>query len=103
MAKPSGDLFRVTLLGTGAPPPKLDRFGPSTLIEVGNEKFIVDAGRGAMQRIYQLTPATRRKYSGPLVVGEDLLQIQIGENIETWRFGHPTGNHRESKERTTVN
>jgi len=32
----------------------LDRFGPCTLIEVGNEKFIVDAGRGAMQRIYQL-------------------------------------------------
>src|SRR4029450_5324483 len=40
--------------GTGAPPPRLDRFGPSTLIEVGKEKFIVDAGRGAMQRIYQL-------------------------------------------------
>src|SRR5678810_630947 len=48
------NLFRVTLLGTGAPPPRLDRFGPSTLIEVGNDKFIVDAGRGAMQRIHQL-------------------------------------------------
>ena len=54
MAKPAQDLFRVTLLGTGAPPPRLDRFGPSTLVEVGDEKFIVDAGRGAMQRIYQL-------------------------------------------------
>ena len=54
MAKPSRDVFRVTLLGSGAPPPRLDRFGPCTLIEVGNEKFIVDAGRGAMQRIYQL-------------------------------------------------
>jgi ribonuclease Z len=54
MPKPSGDLFRVTLLGTGAPPPVLDRFGPSTLIEVGNEKFIFDAGRGAMQRLHQL-------------------------------------------------
>src|SRR5678815_4192058 len=54
MAKPSEDLFCVFFLGTGAPPPRLDRFGPSTLIEVGNEKFIVDAGRGAMQRIYQL-------------------------------------------------
>ena len=54
MAKSSTDLFRVTLLGSGAPPPRLDRFGPCTLIEVGNEKFIVDAGRGAMQRIYQL-------------------------------------------------
>ena len=48
------DLFRVTLLGTGAPPPVLDRFGPSTLVEAGKEKFIFDAGRGAMQRLYQL-------------------------------------------------
>jgi len=48
------DLFRVTLLGTGAPPPRLDRFGPSTLVEVGREKFIFDAGRGAMQRLHQL-------------------------------------------------
>jgi ribonuclease Z len=54
MAKQSQDLFRVTLLGTGAPPPVLDRFGPSTLVEVGNEKFIFDAGRGAMQRLHQL-------------------------------------------------
>jgi len=54
MTEPSHDLFRVTLLGTGAPPPRLDRFGPSTLIEVGKEKFIFDAGRGAMQRLHQL-------------------------------------------------
>jgi ribonuclease Z len=54
MSEPSGDLFRVTLLGTGAPPPVLDRFGPSTLVEVGAEKFIFDAGRGAMQRLHQL-------------------------------------------------
>ena len=25
--------FRVTLLGTGAPPPSLERFGPSTLVK----------------------------------------------------------------------
>jgi len=48
------DLFRVTLLGTGGPPPRLDRFGPSTLVEAGKEKFIFDAGRGALQRLYQL-------------------------------------------------
>jgi len=54
MAEPSNDLFRVTLLGTGAPPPALDRFGPSTLVETGKEKFIFDAGRGAMQRLHQL-------------------------------------------------
>jgi len=48
------DVFRVTLLGTGAPPPSLERFGPSTLIEAGGQKFIFDAGRGAMQRLNQL-------------------------------------------------
>jgi ribonuclease Z len=54
MAEQPRDLFRVTLLGTGAPPPVLDRFGPSTLVEAGKEKFIFDAGRGAMQRLHQL-------------------------------------------------
>ena len=54
MSDTSHDLFRVTLLGTGAPPPSLERFGPSTLVEVGREKFIFDAGRGAMQRLHQL-------------------------------------------------
>ncbi|MCH8916604.1 MAG: MBL fold metallo-hydrolase [Alphaproteobacteria bacterium] len=54
MAGLSRDLFRVTLLGTGAPPPVLNRFGPATLVEVGPEKFIFDAGRGAMQRLHQL-------------------------------------------------
>jgi ribonuclease Z len=54
MADLPDDPFRVTLLGTGAPPPRLDRFGPSTLVEAGKEKFIIDAGRGAMQRLNQL-------------------------------------------------
>lgn len=46
--------FRVTLLGTGAPTPRLDRFGPSTLIEAGDQKLLIDAGRGAAIRLYQL-------------------------------------------------
>lgn len=54
MALSTDDKFRVTLLGTGAPPPRLDRFGPSTLVEAGKQKFIFDAGRGAMQRLHQL-------------------------------------------------
>lgn len=54
MSNPAEDVFRVTLLGTGAPPPSIERFGPSTLVEVGREKFIFDAGRGAMQRLHQL-------------------------------------------------
>lgn len=52
MSKPSD--FRVTLLGTGTPIPRPDRFGPSTLVEAGDRKFLVDAGRGATIRLYQL-------------------------------------------------
>ncbi len=46
--------FRVTLLGTGDPIPRIDRFGPSTLVEVGTQKLLFDAGRGVTQRLGQL-------------------------------------------------
>jgi len=46
--------FRVTLLGTGVPIPRPDRFGPSTLIEAGNHTVLIDAGRGATMRLFQL-------------------------------------------------
>jgi ribonuclease Z len=50
---PRGEI-RVTLLGTGTPRPVMDRFGPSILVEAGDEKLVFDAGRGAMQRLLQL-------------------------------------------------
>ncbi len=46
--------FRVTLLGTGAPVPRIDRFGPSTLVEVAGQHLLFDVGRGATQRLMQL-------------------------------------------------
>ena len=46
--------LKVTLLGTGDPTPRIDRFGPSTLVEAGTEKLLFDVGRGATQRIFQL-------------------------------------------------
>ena len=46
--------FRVTMLGTGTPVPLIDRFGPATLIEAGNQKLLVDAGRGVTMRLWQL-------------------------------------------------
>jgi len=46
--------FRVTLLGTGVPTPRPERFGPSTLIEAGDQRLLIDAGRGATIRLYQL-------------------------------------------------
>lgn len=49
----AGQSIRVTLLGTGGPLPSLERFGPSTLIEAGGQTFLIDAGRGALQRLAQ--------------------------------------------------
>lgn len=46
--------IRVTLLGTGDPRPVMEHFGPSILVEAADEKFIFDAGRGALQRLTQL-------------------------------------------------
>jgi len=46
--------FRVTLLGTGAPVPRIDRFGPSTLVEVAGQRLLFDVGRGVTQRLNQL-------------------------------------------------
>jgi len=45
--------IRVTLLGTGRPDPIIERFGPATLIEVGDEKLLFDTGRGVAQRLWQ--------------------------------------------------
>lgn len=50
---PASD-FRVTLLGTGSPILSLTRFGPSTLVEAGDQTLVFDAGRGAIQRLDQL-------------------------------------------------
>ena len=46
--------LKVTLLGTGAPRPVIQRFGPSILVEAGKEKLLFDCGRGATQRLFQL-------------------------------------------------
>lgn len=48
------DDLRVTLLGTGTPIPVPDRFGPSALVEAGDQKLLFDAGRGATIRLNQL-------------------------------------------------
>jgi ribonuclease Z len=51
---PADASMRVTLLGTGSPPPILQRFGPATLIEAGGQTLLVDAGRGVTQRLWQV-------------------------------------------------
>lgn len=46
--------IKITLLGTGAPVPSIERFGPSILVEAGGQKLLFDCGRGAGQRLWQL-------------------------------------------------
>jgi ribonuclease Z len=54
---PPALLFRVTLLGTGNPRPSIDRFGPATLVEAGDQRLLFDCGRGATQRLFQIEGA----------------------------------------------
>jgi ribonuclease Z len=49
----SGD-FRVTLLGSGVPNPRPERFSQSTLVEAGSQKLVFDMGRGVTIRLWQL-------------------------------------------------
>jgi ribonuclease Z len=48
------DTLRVTLLGTGIPDPGINAFGTSTMIEAGDEKVLIDCGRGTVIRMAQV-------------------------------------------------
>jgi ribonuclease Z len=50
---PPKSALKVTLLGTGNPRPVIERFGPSILVEAGDQKLLFDCGRGCTQRLYQ--------------------------------------------------
>ncbi|HVQ74543.1 MAG TPA: MBL fold metallo-hydrolase [Candidatus Binatia bacterium] len=56
--------MRAVLLGTGSPPPNPERRGPAALVELGPERFLVDAGSGAGARLVQ---AGVRPYDWPRV------------------------------------
>ncbi len=43
-------MIDITLLGTGSPIPDPNRAGPSTLVRTGDQLFLVDCGRGVLQR-----------------------------------------------------
>lgn len=48
-----GESLRVTFLGTGAPRPSFQRYGPSILVEAGPERLLVDASWGLRERLLQ--------------------------------------------------
>ena len=47
------DSLILTFLGTGAPRPSFERYGPSILVEAGERKLIVDAGSGMRERLFE--------------------------------------------------
>lgn len=49
--------LHITLLGTGNPRPSMERFGPSILVEAGETDLLIDVGRGAIQRMFQIGAA----------------------------------------------
>src|SRR3989442_5001583 len=57
--------MRAVLLGTGSPPPNPKRRGPATLLTLGEEMFLVDAGSGVGA---QLVQAGVRPYDWPRVL-----------------------------------
>lgn len=46
--------MKITLLGTGSPPPSLERAGPSQILEIDGQSILVDCGPGTT---YQLLKA----------------------------------------------
>jgi len=96
--------LKVTLLGTGNPFPIMDRFGPSTLVEAGREKLLIDCGCGASRRLWQLgiplsgvTATFLTHLHSDHVVGiPDLwltgwLPTLFGRRTEPFRVWGPTG------------
>ena len=53
VASAADDSISLTFLGTGAPRPSLDRYGPSILVEAGSQRLLVDAGPGMRERLFQ--------------------------------------------------
>lgn len=50
MAYLFGVTIEITLLGTGSPIPDPNRAGPATLVRAGEQSFLIDCGRGVLQR-----------------------------------------------------
>lgn len=50
-AKTPESNFSLTLLGTGCPAASSRRYGPSTLVQMGSKKILIDVGSGVTQRL----------------------------------------------------
>ena len=53
MPSADNDVMKITFLGTGAPRPSTERYGPSIYVEAGDHKILVDAGPGMRERLFE--------------------------------------------------
>ena len=53
LVSPDNDVMKLTFLGTGAPRPSTERYGPSIYVEAGDHKLLVDAGPGMRERLFE--------------------------------------------------
>ena len=53
LGKPAPGTVRVTFLGTGCPRPSFERYGPSTLVEAGDHRVLIDPSWGLRERLMQ--------------------------------------------------
>lgn len=53
MPSDDNDVMKLTFLGTGAPRPSTERYGPSIYVEAGEHKILVDAGPGMRERLFE--------------------------------------------------
>ena len=90
--------IRVTLLGTGNPPPVMDRFGPRILVEAGDKKFLFDTGRGSIQRLAQITLGGKTLMGSFLPISNrpcGWISGRLGNLLANWRRPLEAWGHHE--------
>ena len=68
----AGEPLKLTLLGSGMPLPDSAGLGPATLAKAGGQPMLIEAGRGAAMRMFQLRSALAHARSDHLVGRPDL-------------------------------
>ena len=81
--------MRITLLGTGTPAPLPHRMGPATLVTIGDEHLLFDAGRGVTTQLVRAGVALERL--GPIFLTHHNYDHinNLGDLLLTaWHAGH---------------
>ncbi len=73
--------MKLTLLGTGTPIPDLARRGPGSLVEVGDERVLVDAGAGVLHRLLEAGVSPRPRRDGKPTLTSILLTHLHSDHI----------------------